>query len=178
MDATLGIQGQLPLQMFYWHPPRRSRLCPATDCSANDASARRDTGENAGQYRCRRRPRVHPHLGYRREGEAHPEQSRGDDCPMHRSWSTDRAGDSCSGQILTGEESARAGRLLAGKYPILHGLLVPLGHWLRGNTTTHIELTQSTAWEAVAADGGYVRFSRTPSPLSSNPGSPVTMRKP
>jgi len=48
-------------------------------------------------------------------------------------------------RILTGEESARAGRLLAGKYPILHGLLVPLVHRLRGNTTTHIELTQSQA---------------------------------
>jgi len=46
-------------------------------------------------------------------------------------------------RILTGEESARAGRLLAGKYPILNGLLVPLGHRLRGNTTTHIELTCS-----------------------------------
>ena len=48
-------------------------------------------------------------------------------------------------KILTGEESARAGRLLAAKYPILHGLLVPLGHRLRGNTTTHIELTRATA---------------------------------
>ena len=48
-------------------------------------------------------------------------------------------------RILTGEESARAGRLLAGKYPILHGLLVPLVHRLRGNTTTHIELTRSQA---------------------------------
>ena len=46
-------------------------------------------------------------------------------------------------RILSGEESARAGRLLAAKYPILHGLLVPLGHRLRGNTTTHVELTQS-----------------------------------
>jgi uncharacterized protein len=46
-------------------------------------------------------------------------------------------------RILTGEESARAGRLLAGKYPVLHGLLVPLGHRLRGNTTTHVELTRS-----------------------------------
>ena len=43
-------------------------------------------------------------------------------------------------RILTGEESAYAGHLLAGKYPILHGLLVPLVHRLRGNTTTHIEL--------------------------------------
>ena len=46
-------------------------------------------------------------------------------------------------RILTGEESARAGRLLAGKYPRLHGLLVPLVHRLRGNTTMHIELTRS-----------------------------------
>ena len=48
-------------------------------------------------------------------------------------------------RILAGEESAHAGRLLAGKYPILHGLLVPLIHRLRGNTTTHIELTRSRA---------------------------------
>jgi uncharacterized protein len=48
-------------------------------------------------------------------------------------------------RILTGAESAHASRLLADKHPILHGLLVPLGHRLRGNTTTHIELTRSTA---------------------------------
>ena len=47
-------------------------------------------------------------------------------------------------RILAGEESARAGRLLASKYPLLHGLLVPLVHRLRGNTTAHIELTRST----------------------------------
>ncbi len=46
-------------------------------------------------------------------------------------------------RILAGEESAHAGHLLAGKYPILHGLIVPLVHQLRGNTTTHIELTRS-----------------------------------
>jgi uncharacterized protein len=45
-------------------------------------------------------------------------------------------------RILSGEESARAGHLLAGKYPILHGLLVPLVHRLRGHTTTQIELTR------------------------------------
>jgi uncharacterized protein len=48
-------------------------------------------------------------------------------------------------RILSGAESARAGRLLAGKHPILHGLLVPLGHRLRGNTTIHIELTRPEA---------------------------------
>ena len=41
-------------------------------------------------------------------------------------------------RVLYGEESAYAGRLLAGKYPILHGLLVPLVHRLRGNGTKHI----------------------------------------
>jgi uncharacterized protein len=48
-------------------------------------------------------------------------------------------------RILTGEESTHAGHLLAGKCPLLHGLLVPLVHRLRGNTTTHIELTRSQA---------------------------------
>ncbi len=46
-------------------------------------------------------------------------------------------------RILTGQESTRAGRLLARKHPILQGLLVPLAHRLRGNTTTHVELTRS-----------------------------------
>jgi PPOX class probable F420-dependent enzyme len=34
-----------------------------------------------------------------------------------------------------------AERLLASKYPALHGLLVPLVHRLRGNKTMHVELT-------------------------------------
>ena len=51
---------------------------------------------------------------------------------------------SAHARILAGEESARAGRLLASTYPLLHGLLVPLVHRLRGNTTMHIELTRST----------------------------------
>jgi hypothetical protein len=45
-----------------------------------------------------------------------------------------------SARILEGEESARAGRMLARKYPVLHGFLIPLVHRLRGNETTHIEL--------------------------------------
>lgn len=44
-------------------------------------------------------------------------------------------------RILEGDESARAGRRLAGKYPLLHGVLIPLVHRLRGNTTVHVELT-------------------------------------
>lgn len=43
-------------------------------------------------------------------------------------------------RVLAGEESARAGRRLAGKYPILHGFLIPLVHRLRGNETMHVEL--------------------------------------
>jgi hypothetical protein len=42
-------------------------------------------------------------------------------------------------RVLDGEKSAHAGRLLARKHPILHGLLVPLVHRLRGNRTVHIE---------------------------------------
>jgi PPOX class probable F420-dependent enzyme len=43
-------------------------------------------------------------------------------------------------RILDGEESKHAGRLLAQKHPILHGIVVPLVHRLRGNTTMHVEL--------------------------------------
>ena len=47
--------------------------------------------------------------------------------------------------VLEGEEAAHAGRLLAHKYPALHGLLVPLVHRLRGNKTMHVELTPAEA---------------------------------
>src|SRR5829696_3380161 len=43
-------------------------------------------------------------------------------------------------RVLEGEESARAGKLLARKYPAMHGLLVPLVHRLRGNVTMHVVL--------------------------------------
>ena len=48
-------------------------------------------------------------------------------------------------RVLEGEDSACAGRLLAGKYPALHGLLVPLVHRLRGNKTMHVELAPVAA---------------------------------
>ncbi len=38
-------------------------------------------------------------------------------------------------------ESAEAGRLLARKYRLLQGVLVPLAHRLRRYRTVHIELT-------------------------------------
>jgi|SRR5262245_12832875 len=44
-------------------------------------------------------------------------------------------------RILIDDESAHAGQLLARKHPILHGILVPLVHRLRGNKTMHIEVT-------------------------------------
>jgi uncharacterized protein len=44
-------------------------------------------------------------------------------------------------RVLDGSESDRASRALEKKYPILHGVLVPLAHRLRGNKTIHIELT-------------------------------------
>lgn len=44
-------------------------------------------------------------------------------------------------RVLEGEESARAGRALARKHPVLHGVLVPLVHRLLGYATVHIELT-------------------------------------
>ena len=44
-------------------------------------------------------------------------------------------------RILTGSQSSHGSRLLTRKYPLLHGVLVPLVHRLRGYRTTHIELT-------------------------------------
>lgn len=44
-------------------------------------------------------------------------------------------------RILAGAESTRAGALISRKHPILHGYLIPLVHRLRGNVTTHVELT-------------------------------------
>ncbi len=43
--------------------------------------------------------------------------------------------------MLDDEESAYAARLLARKHPILHGILVPLAHRLKGYKTVHVELT-------------------------------------
>lgn len=43
-------------------------------------------------------------------------------------------------RVLGGSEAEHASRLLNRKYPILHGVLVPLTHRLRGNKTIHIEL--------------------------------------
>jgi len=54
-------------------------------------------------------------------------------------------------RVLGGYESARAGRLLARKYPLMHGVLVPLVHRLRKNTTMHIELRPA---EDVSEDHG------------------------
>jgi PPOX class probable F420-dependent enzyme len=43
-------------------------------------------------------------------------------------------------QLLDGDAAARASRLLAGKHRLLHGVLVPLAHRLRGYRTLHFEL--------------------------------------
>lgn len=53
-------------------------------------------------------------------------------------------------RVLGGEEAAAAGRLLARKHPLLHGVLVPLVHRLRGNTTVHVELIPVPAGEPFA----------------------------
>jgi len=51
-------------------------------------------------------------------------------------------------RVLNGAESAHAGQALARKHPILHGVLVPLIHRLRGNRTVHIEVTPVDAGSA------------------------------
>lgn len=47
-------------------------------------------------------------------------------------------------RILSGEESDRAARLLAAKYPFLHGRLIPWYHRRKGLVTTHLELRAAT----------------------------------
>jgi PPOX class probable F420-dependent enzyme len=56
-------------------------------------------------------------------------------------------------RILAGEESVAAGRALAHKYPVMHGVLVPLVHRLRGSTTMHIELTPVRAGDGPTERG-------------------------
>jgi uncharacterized protein len=68
-------------------------------------------------------------------------------------------------RVLGGAESAYAGRALARKYPILHGLLIPLIHRARGNETMHIELTP--AGSEVSALRGRSPGSTAAAPLSS-----------
>jgi uncharacterized protein len=48
-------------------------------------------------------------------------------------------------RVLGGDESEYAAQMLALKYPILHGVLIPRFHRLRGNRTMHIELTPVTS---------------------------------
>lgn len=43
--------------------------------------------------------------------------------------------------LLSGDESRRAARLLARKYPLLQGVLIPTMHRLMGTQTIHIGLT-------------------------------------
>ena len=48
-------------------------------------------------------------------------------------------------RVLGGAESKYAAEMLSRKYPILHGVLIPRLHRLRGNRTMHIELTPVTS---------------------------------
>jgi len=43
-------------------------------------------------------------------------------------------------RLLDGEEAATARRLLARRYPVLHGIAVPLAHRIAGYHTVHYEL--------------------------------------
>ena len=44
-------------------------------------------------------------------------------------------------RLLSGDEAAHAGKALTRKHRIVHGVLVPLAHRLRGYKTVHFELT-------------------------------------
>lgn len=44
-------------------------------------------------------------------------------------------------RILSGDEAAHASRAIDKKYPVMHGIVVPLVHRMCGNKTAHVELT-------------------------------------
>lgn len=46
-------------------------------------------------------------------------------------------------RLLSGTETAHAAQVLARKYPLLHGIVVPLYHRLHGYRTVHFELTMT-----------------------------------
>ncbi len=48
-------------------------------------------------------------------------------------------------RLLSGDEATYAAKQLARKYPILHGLLIPLAHRLRRYQTVHFALTPINA---------------------------------
>jgi PPOX class probable F420-dependent enzyme len=48
-------------------------------------------------------------------------------------------GEPVTGRILEGEEAGRAARAIRRKYPILHGVLIPLSHRLMRTPTIHME---------------------------------------
>ncbi len=48
-------------------------------------------------------------------------------------------------RLLDGEEAQTAARLLARKYPVLHGVLVPLSHKVMRTKTLHYELSGSAS---------------------------------
>jgi uncharacterized protein len=43
--------------------------------------------------------------------------------------------------LCTGDEARHAATLLAQKYPIIHGLLMPLVHLIKEDTTEHYRVT-------------------------------------
>jgi len=66
-------------------------------------------------------------------------------------------------RLLGGEEAVAAARALAAKYPVLHGLLVPLVHRLRRNRTVHFALTPVPPTSSSATPSGR--------PAAAAPGS-------
>jgi PPOX class probable F420-dependent enzyme len=44
-------------------------------------------------------------------------------------------------RLLTGDEARHASELLSRKYPLIHGVLVPLFHRLKRQTTEHYRIT-------------------------------------
>jgi PPOX class probable F420-dependent enzyme len=64
--------------------------------------------------------------------------------PSTRSGSTTGQSMPVRGRILEGDDARRAARALARKYPLLHGVLIPLLHRLMRTPTIHMEFVART----------------------------------
>lgn len=60
-------------------------------------------------------------------------------------------------RLLAGAESAHAARALARKHPILHGLLIPLAHRMRGWQTVQYELRPPAAGNTTGSANRHLR---------------------
>lgn len=115
------------------------------DRLVDDLPPRRHPGRDPAESGGRWRPRLLSHLREGGEGEAPAQRlARGADPVYTRGTPTGRGAPLCArARRVEGAEHRHAARLLTRKYPLLHGVVVPLSHRLgraKFGRTVHYEL--------------------------------------